>query len=141
SIATVNVYGDYHFPVKHSLFFEFAGAKDAVEAQVELVRELMEDIDCEDWTVAESTKERNELWRARHEMAYAYQHKHGIDYLVTDVCVPISQLPNIIHYARKLIEENNIDGGILGHVGDGNFHTILTFQKDNESERNLVQQV
>ena len=46
SIAVINDYGDYSFPVAHSLFFEFAGAKSSVEAQVELTEELMRDLGC-----------------------------------------------------------------------------------------------
>ena len=73
SIKQVNEYGDYSFPVAHSLFFEFAGAKSAVEAQAVLVKEIMEELGCEHWDVAEGTKERNEIWKARHQMAYAFQ--------------------------------------------------------------------
>lgn len=135
SIQTVNEYGDYHFPVEHSLFFEFAGAKAATEAQALLTRQLMEDIGCENWSVASTTKERNDLWRARHEMAYAFGHQKGKQYYITDICVPISKLPILVHFARELMEDAGIEGGILGHVGDGNFHTFLLFRKDNEEER------
>ena len=141
SIKTVNAYGDYTFPEQHSLFFEFAGTKDTVDAQVAVVKELMEDIGCDNWAVATTTKERNELWRARHEMAYAYQHQQGISYFITDVCVPISKLPVIIHYTRELMDGYHIHGGILGHVGDGNFHTFLTFEKENEEEKSKVLEV
>lgn len=141
SIATVNAYGDYHFPVEHSLFFEFGGTEEAVAAQVTAVQGLMEDIGCDNWSVATTTKERNDLWRARHEMAYAYSHQEGKQYYITDVCVPISKLPLLVHYARELMEEAEIDGGILGHVGDGNFHTFLLFKKADEAERKRALQV
>lgn len=141
SIQTVNEYGDYDFPIEHSLFFEFGGTKEAVEAQVTSVKALMEDIGGENWSLATTTKERNDLWRARHEMAYAYSHQQGKRYYITDVCVPISQLPLVVHYARELMEEVGIDGGILGHVGDGNFHTFLLFKKDDENERKRALQV
>lgn len=135
SIKQVNEYGDYSFPVAHSLFFEFAGAKTAVEAQVELVKELMEELDCEHWDIAESTKERNVIWKARHQMAYAFRHQKGKRFFGTDICVPISKLPELVHYARDLLEESGLHGGILGHVGDGNFHTLSLFDVDNQKDR------
>lgn len=135
SIKQVNEYGDYSFPVAHSLFFEFAGAKSAVEAQAVLVKEIMEELGCEHWDVAEGTKERNEIWKARHQMAYAFRHQKGKRFFGTDICVPISKLPELVHYARELLEETGLEGGILGHVGDGNFHTLSLFDADNEEER------
>src|SRR5699024_769074 len=58
-----------------------------------------------------------------------------------DVCVPISKLPLLVHYARESMDEAGIDGGILGHVGDGNFHTFLLFKKEDEDERERALQV
>ncbi len=43
----------------------------------------------------------------------------------TDVCVPISKLAETILYAREQLDEVGLAGGIVGHVGDGNFHALL----------------
>lgn len=141
SIKQVNAYGNYSFPVKHSLFFEFAGATSAAKAQAELAKELMEDAGCDHWSVATNTKERNEIWKARHEMAYAFRHQKGKRFYGTDICVPISKLPDLVHYARELIEETGLHGGILGHVGDGNFHTLSLFDANNEEERQKAERM
>src|SRR5699024_684293 len=66
SIAQVNRYGNYRFPEAHSLFFEFAGSKAAVEQEAELAETLMRDLGCDHWEVASDSKERNMLWKARH---------------------------------------------------------------------------
>ena len=39
----------------------------------------------------------------------------------TDVCVPISNLPEVLIQTKKDIEEHNLKTIIVGHVGDGNF--------------------
>ncbi|WP_313237377.1 FAD-binding oxidoreductase [Sporosarcina ureae] len=135
SIQTVNEYGDYNFPEAHSLFLEFSGNEDGVKADVRLTRELMNDLGCEHWEEADTPAQSNELWRARHEMAYAYRHKKGVAIAGADVCVPISQLPSLVGYARVLIEESGLKGGILGHIGDGNFHTLLSFNSRDASEK------
>ncbi|MFJ8066331.1 FAD-binding oxidoreductase [Psychrobacillus sp. NPDC096426] len=134
SISQVNAYGGYNLPVAHSLFFEFAGTMTSVEEEARLVEQLMRELGCENWDVTSRSKERLELWKARHELAYAYQHVKGMANTGADVCVPISKLPELIVYARELIDESGLTGGVLGHVGDGNFHTIVLYDPNVEGE-------
>ena len=42
----------------------------------------------------------------------------------TDVCVPISRLAECVEDTRRDIEASGIIAPIVGHVGDGNFHTL-----------------
>ncbi|WP_066300123.1 FAD-binding oxidoreductase [Bacillus sp. FJAT-29937] len=135
SISQVNAYGGYQFPVSHSLFFEFAGTKGAVEEEAKITEQLMRDLGCGNWEAASGSKERMELWKARHEMAYAYQHIKGMATTGADVCVPISRLPELVVYARQLIDESGLTGGVLGHVGDGNFHTMVIYDPKVPGEK------
>ena len=41
----------------------------------------------------------------------------------------------MVHFARKLLEEKGLKSGILGHVGDGNFHTLIMFDPNDEEEK------
>ena len=41
---------------------------------------------------------------------------------VTDVCVPISRLAECISETQNDLAASFLRAGILGHVGDGNFH-------------------
>lgn len=135
SIAVVNSQNNYDLPLKHSLFFEFAGGRIAVQEEVKLAEELMKDLGCQNWVVASDPTEQNELWRARHELAYAFRHRKGMSETGADVCVPISRLPELVDYARTLLDESGLDGGIWGHVGDGNFHTLVVFDPKAKGER------
>nr|WP_263325287.1 FAD-linked oxidase C-terminal domain-containing protein [Neobacillus sp. Marseille-Q6967] len=135
SISQVNTYGGYTFPVNHSLFFEFAGTKNAVEEEVKFAEQLMRELGCENWDIASDSKERMELWKARHELAYAYRHIKGMAVTSADVCVPISRLPELVVYAREVISKSGLLGGIFGHVGDGNFHTMVVFDPKVEGEK------
>lgn len=135
SIAEHNKHGDYKIPEEHSLFFEFAGTKSGVEEEVMTAKELMEELGCNNWIAANNSKERAQLWQARHEMSYAYKHENGIELAGADVCVPISKLPELVEYAREIIEESGLEGGILGHVGDGNFHTLVPFNPSIPGEQ------
>ena len=48
----------------------------------------------------------------------------GGEGMSTDVCVPISRLAECVEETRRDIEEIGIVAPIVGHVGDGNFHTL-----------------
>lgn len=49
--------------------------------------------------------------------------------------MPMSRLPDLIRDAKKDYEEAGMVVPILGHVGDGNFHSMLTYYNDEEQER------
>jgi D-lactate dehydrogenase (cytochrome) len=46
--------------------------------------------------------------------------------------VPISQLPEAFRVGRRLLEECGLAGGIVGHVGDGNYHIGFLVDPDDE---------
>ena len=54
--------------------------------------------------------------------------RKGARALVTDICVPISQLARAVEETRADIAATSIPGPILGHVGDGNFHAVLLIE-------------
>lgn len=59
----------------------------------------------------------------------------------TDVCVPISRLPEAILYTQSVAESCGLQHGIVGHVGDGNFHCLFSVDPSNQQEINLCKYV
>jgi D-lactate dehydrogenase (cytochrome) len=54
--------------------------------------------------------------------------------MTTDVAVPLSELAAAIEHARGALDASGLRGGIVGHVGDGNFHVaFLLDPSDTES--------
>ena len=53
----------------------------------------------------------------------------------TDVCVPVSDLPGALSAARRTISDAGLDGAILGHVGDGNYHAVFPVDDSDEADR------
>jgi D-lactate dehydrogenase (cytochrome) len=135
SIKQVNEYGDYHFPEQHSLFFEFAGTRTSTEEEAMFVEELMKDMGCSNWERASGSIDRAEIWKARHELAYAFRHLKGKEIMGSDVCVPLSKLADMVDFARGKIEASGLLGSVFGHVGDGNFHTIIVYDPNNLQEK------
>ena len=76
------------------------------------------------WSALE--EERRRLWAMRHNGYYAIlASRPGARALVTDICVPMSQLAQAVAETQADIAASPLPGPILGHVGDGNFHAIL----------------
>ena len=61
--------------------------------------------------------------------------------MTTDVCVPISDLPGALRHARETIEAHGLDGAILGHVGDGNYHAVFPVDPEDEADRSGPREV
>ena len=51
--------------------------------------------------------------------------------MTTDVAVPVSELAGAIEHARRTLDESGLRGGIVGHVGDGNFHVAFLLDPDD----------
>ena len=53
--------------------------------------------------------------------------------MTTDVAVPVSELAAAIEHARGTLDESGLLGGIVGHVGDGNFHVAFLLDPDDDA--------
>ena len=129
TIRAVNAYKGTAYPERPTLFLEFAGTEAAVRADLEVARELAALEEGLDFAFETDEAARQRLWEARHHAALAIAAAApGKRMMATDVCVPLSCLPDAIHHARRTAEEHGLEAAILGHVGDGNYH--VTFMVD-----------
>ncbi len=135
----VNRYSKLDYPVKPTLFLEFHGTQASVAEQAEMVKAISDDFGGGDFQWTTKTEERNKLWQARHDVAYAcLALRPGCAVWSTDVCVPISRLAECIAETRKDIDEAGLTAPIVGHVGDGNFHAVPVFDPDDPKEVEAV---
>lgn len=126
TIEAVNAYKDTSYAVAPTLFLEFSGSEPAVERDVEVARALSDAEGRETFDFEEDEAGREKLWEARHEAGLAIQNLYPDKRpMTTDVCVPISELPDALRHARETIASRGLDGAILGHVGDGNYHSVF----------------
>ncbi len=136
----INKYSNTDYPVAPTLFLEFHGSEAGVREQAETVREIANDFGGGDFQWTANTEERNKMWQARHDVAHACAAlRPGAALIATDVCVPISRLAECIRETRKDIDEAGLIAPIAGHVGDGNFHVGLLFDKDDAKEVEAVE--
>lgn len=134
-IRAVNLWSKMDLPEVTTLFFEFHGSTAGVAEQVETVSALAQANGGGNFQWASTAEERSKLWKARHEAYYAAVNlRPGAIGWATDVCVPISRLPECITETKKDLEQASLPATILGHVGDGNFHVIFSIDPDNPAE-------
>ena len=53
----------------------------------------------------------------------------------TDTCVAISRLVDCVKAAKDEVAKSGLVCMIVGHVGDGNFHVLITFDPNSADER------
>ncbi len=118
-----------------TLFFEFHGSPASADEQAKMAQEIARDNGGRDFEWANRPEERSRLWAARHDAYFASLNlRPGSRGITTDVCVPISQLAECIMGARADIDASGLIAPILGHVGDGNFHTIILVDPADPTE-------
>lgn len=135
SMVQANLFSETDYREKPTLFLEFHGNEAGLAQDVEFTKEIVADHGCESIDFETDQGARNRLWDARHNLAYAYIHGNkGKKMMVTDVCVPISELSGAIRDARQRLDTLGLTGGILGHVGDGNYHVLLMIDMEDPQE-------
>ena len=135
-IRAVNAYAKLALEEKPTLFLEFHGSEVSARDQVETFKAIAEAEGALRFDWAEREEDRRKLWKARHDVYWSVKTLWpGKDALATDVCVPISRLAECVTETQKDIEEHGLIAPIVGHVGDGNFHTTPVFNGKDPREK------
>jgi D-lactate dehydrogenase (cytochrome) len=115
-----------------TLFLEFHGSEAGVAEQARLVEGIATEAGGSGFAWATDAEARNRLWKARHDAYWAaIAMKPGTRGIATDVCVPISKLAEALLGAKQDIAESGFTAPIVGHVGDGNFHTVILVENED----------
>lgn len=117
-----------------TLFFEFHGTPQGVAEQARMAEDLAtsEGGTGFRWTV--NAEERTHLWQARHDAYWAaLASKPGHRSLTTDAVVPISRLTEAVLGVKQDIAASGFSAPMVGHVGDGNFHTLILVPPNDPS--------
>ncbi len=139
-IHAVNNHSKTSFEESPTLFLEFHGTEVSARDQVEQFKEiaLSEGAIRFDW--AEKEEDRRRLWKARHDAYWAVRSTWpGHEVLATDVCVPISRLAECVLETQEDIKKHGMIAPIVGHVGDGNFHTSPAFAMNDPAARAKIE--
>ena len=109
-----------------TLFFEFHGTEAGVAEQAQQAEEIAGGYNSSGFCWATDIAERTKLWQARHDAYWAaLALQPGCKGVTTDAIVPISRLAEAVLGAQEDIAASGLTAPMVGHVGDGNFHTLI----------------
>ncbi|KAF4457309.1 putative D-lactate dehydrogenase (cytochrome) [Fusarium austroafricanum] len=124
-----------------TLFFKFSGTQQSVKDNINRVERIAAANKGGNFEFARDAAEQQLLWSARKESLWSMLslRKSGDDVWSTDVAVPFSRLADIIEVSKKEMDELGLFASLLGHVGDGNFHQSIMYNKNVPGERQKVE--
>jgi len=141
-VAACNAYSKLDLPETPLLLVEFHGSEASVAEQSERFGEIVAEHGGGDFQWATLAEDRTKLWEARHNALYAsLALKPGKRGLITDVCVPISNLAEAVRGTKEDLAKSSIVAPMVGHVGDGNFHLIMLVDPDKPEELAEAQRI
>jgi D-lactate dehydrogenase (cytochrome) len=133
-------YSKLDYPESPCLFVEFHGSDAGVAEQAETFGMIAEENGGGPFLWTSVAEERTKLWKARHDAYWAsIALRPGASGLSTDVCVPISRLAECVAETEADIAEMGLIAPIVGHAGDGNFHTLALMDPNDPVEVALVE--
>ena len=123
-----------------TLFFKFAGTPAGVKEQIAQVKEISREHNGGEFEATADAEEQKALWSARKDSLWSMMalRREGDEIWSTDVAVPLSRLADIIEVSKKDLDELGLFASALGHIGDGNFHESILYNRQNPEERKKV---
>ncbi|KAI9675027.1 MAG: hypothetical protein M1817_001433 [Caeruleum heppii] len=119
----------------------FSGTLSGVKDNIELVEEIAKRHGGGEFEFTRDADEQRTLWSARKEALWSMLalRQKGAEVWSTDVAVPLSRLADIIEISKREMDDLGLFAGVLGHIGDGNFHESILYDNTVPSERAKVE--
>lgn len=123
--------GDKTHPARDTLFFKIQGDAKTVKNAADVVKSITKKHGSSGFDFAATDEEADDMWQQR---KYALMSTMAIDPTTrcwtTDVCVPVSKLPQLVRETKEDLATTGLTNTIVGHVGDGNFHALILFHEN-----------
>lgn len=115
------------------LLIEVDGRESLLDEDIERIGTICGQCGASEIEIAHSEAERERLWKARRAVSPALgQIKPGK--INEDVTVPRTRIPALIRAIQQLAEKYTLTIVCFGHAGDGNIHTNIMLDRDDEDE-------
>jgi len=108
------------------LLIELEGIREAVEEQLEQVREACMVSGAREFRVARTAEERDLLWKGR-KNAFGAVGRVSPTYYVQDGVVPRTKIAPTLHFINQVAARYGMTISNIFHAGDGNMHPIILF--------------
>jgi glycolate oxidase len=101
---------------------------EEVQAQMDVVLGILNQNHPSSIRTAKDEKERLGLWKAR-KSAYATLARTSRSFVLDDVTVPISKIPDLLVGIQAIGERHGLLVATYGHAGDGNLHPQILYNE------------
>ena len=120
------------------LLIELEGLSEAVEAQVEQLRQACALCRAREFRVARTAEERELLWKGR-KNAFGAVGRVSPTYYVQDGVVPRTKIEPTLRFIGEVSRKYGLTISNIFHAGDGNLHPIILFdpRKPGDLEKAL----
>ncbi len=118
--------------VEALLLIEVDGSKTAVGEQIEEVRALLSEMGVE-VRVAQDEESAQRLWTARKNLGPALGNLRT-GKINEDIVFPRTYLAEALPKLREIAKKYDLLMVVFGHIGDGNLHVNLLYDKSNREE-------
>ena len=113
-----------HQDAQAFLMIEVDGSNmDMLFADCEVINGVLEQHQCIEVLFADSSAQKEELWKMRRTMAVSI--KSNSIYKEEDTVVPRAELPKLVHGIKEIGAKYGFDSICYGHAGDGNLHVNI----------------
>ena len=119
------------------LLIELEGMKEAVEEQVEQIRDACLGCRAREFRVARNAEERELLWKGR-KNAFGAVGRCSPAYYVQDGVVPRTQMAPTLRFIHELAGRYGLTISNIFHAGDGNLHPLILFDPRKPMELEKV---
>lgn len=109
---------------------------DTLYLQAEKINEVLQAYECDEVLFADSSEQKEALWRMRRRVAEAV--KSNSVYKEEDTVVPRYELANLLEGVKAIGRKYNFKSVCYGHAGDGNLHVNIIKAELTDEEWNLV---
>ncbi len=97
--------------------------QDVIFSDCEKINEVLEQHDCKEVLFADTSAQKEELWRLRRTMSVSVK-SHSV-YKEEDTVVPRAALPQLIKGIKEAGHKYGFESVCYGHAGDGNLHVNI----------------
>ncbi|CAK7342157.1 unnamed protein product [Dovyalis caffra] len=135
-VRAVNIANEKNLPELPTLMFEFIGTEAYAREQTLIVQKIISQHKGSDFVFAEDPEAKKELWKIRKEALWAcFAMEPNYEAMISDVCVPLSRLAELISRSKLELDASPLVCTVVAHAGDGNFHTVILFDPNQENQR------
>lgn len=105
----------------------------SLDKDLEIIEKVFKENGCFNFIIAKDEKESNDLWFSRRNCSQAIT-CYGSLKINEDITVPRSKLPALLEKINEVSKKYDVLIPCFGHTGDGNVHTNVMVDKNNEDE-------